>query len=220
MTCILCTTRKPRRNCPAAQGDICPQCCAEQREERLACPLDCEHLLEARKHEKLIPVPASAMPHPGFRLTDEFLNQNDALVRYAMMCVGAAAVGTAGASDADVREAIDALMRTLETAGSGLIYETKPANPFAATIQARIKAQFDKLSSEMIKRSGGGPGLRDKDVLGVLVFLSRVAISLNNGRRKGRPFISMLYGKLVTGLQSQSAPVPAEAPASNLIVTP
>jgi hypothetical protein len=195
MSCILCNTRKARRRCPAAEGEICPQCCAEYREEKLDCPLDCEYLLEARKHEKLTPVAPAAIPHPEVRLTDEFLNRNDMLVRFTMACVAMAAMETPGVTDADMREAIDSMIQTLKTADSGLIYETKPVNPYAATVHEKIKEQVDKLRSQIAEQSGGA-ALRDKDMLGVLVFLSRVGASLNNGRRKGRAFLSMLHEKL------------------------
>lgn len=218
MTCILCNTRKARRNCPAAQGEICAQCCAEQREEKLDCPLTCSHLGESRKHEKYLVVPESATPHREVRLTDEFMNRNDMLVRYAMVCVGMAALGTPGATDADVREAVDAIVQTLKTADAGLIYESKPVNPFAASIQKQINLQLDALRSEIAKGSGGA-GLRDKDVLGVLVFLSRVAASLNNGRRKGRSFISMMHDKLPKA-KAQEAAESTEAAPSGLIITP
>ena len=223
MTCILCNSRKPRRSCPAAQGEICPQCCAEKREETLECPLTCEYLIEARKHEKLIEVPQSAVPHPEVHITDEFMNRNDMLMRFVMMCVGVAAMTTPGATDADVREAIDSLVQSLKTADSGLVYEAKLSNPFAASIQEKIKAQIDRLRSQIAASKDGAAVLRDKDLAGVLVFLSRVAISLNNGRRKGRAFLSMVNSRLplaeAAGQLLESAGG-GEAPAPGLIVTP
>ena len=222
MTCTLCNSRKARRSCPAAQSDICPQCCAEKREETLECPLTCEHLIEARKHEKLIEVPQSAVPHPEVRLTDDFMNRHDMLMRFAMMCVGVAAMSTPGATDADVREAIDAMVQSLKTADSGLIYESKLSNPFAASIQEKINLQIDKLKGQ-IAASNGNASLRNKDVIGVFVFLSRVAISLNNGRRKGRAFLSMIHSRLPLADGARElveASGGGQAPAPGMIVTP
>jgi len=231
MNCPLCNTRKARRSCPAAQAEICSQCCAEQREEKLDCPLSCPFLAEARKHEKVVEVPAAQVPHSEVRLTDDFLNRNDMLMRYVMVCVGVAAMSTQGATDADVREALDSMIQTLKTADAGLIYETKPVNPFAAAIQEKANAQIDRLRNEIAANSGGA-ALRDKDVLGVLVFLARVALSLNNGRRKGRAFLSMLHDRLPLDLAAAQQPgeatadggpggeqQPAASP-SGLIITP
>jgi len=38
--------------------------------------------------------------------------------------------------------------------GSGLIYETRPANPFAAVIQERVQAAFDDLKAKMAEQTG------------------------------------------------------------------
>ena len=184
--------------------------------------MTCEHLIEARKHEKLIEVPQSAVPHPEVRLTDDFMNRHDMLMRFAMMCVGVAAMSTPGATDADVREAIDAMVQSLKTADSGLIYESKLSNPFAASIQEKINLQIDKLKGQ-IAASNGNASLRNKDVIGVFVFLSRVAISLNNGRRKGRAFLSMIHSRLPLADGARElveASGGGQAPAPGMIVTP
>lgn len=194
MACVLCETRKPRRVCPAVSGEICPQCCAEKREQTVDCPLGCVHLREARKHEKLRDVPRAETPHGEVKLDEGFLTRNDLLMQFVSVAVRDAALSTAGATDADVREGLDALVRTLKTADSGLIYQTKPANPFAAAIQEKVAGQIEDLKRQLAQREGM-PALRDKDILGVLVFLARVAISLDNGRRKGRAFMSMMLDR-------------------------
>ncbi len=220
MSCILCITRKSRRPCPAAQGDICPQCCAEQREEKLDCPLTCEFLRESRKHEKYIPVPKSATPHPEVPLTEDFLSRNDLLMQFLSVAVRDAALSTPGATDADLREAVDAVVRTLKTADSGLIYETRPANPFAASIQEKINAQVAELKRQIDAHSAGAT-LRDKDILGILVFIARVSLSLNNGKRKGRSFLAMLLERFpVPKSQDGLAQAPESAASpSGLIVS-
>jgi hypothetical protein len=190
MSCLLCQSRKARRPCPATEGDICPQCCAEQREEKLDCPLTCEFLRESRKHEKYVAVPKSETPHPEVKLTEDFLSRNDLLTQFLSVAVRDAALSTPGSTDADLREAVDAIVQTFKTADSGLIYETRPANPFAASIQEKVNTQIEELKNQLGER--GGVALRDKDLLGVMVFLARVAISLNNGKRKGRSFMAML----------------------------
>lgn len=220
MTCALCETRKPRRACPAVAGDICAQCCAEKREETVECPLTCVHLREARKHEKLVPVPESETPHPEVKLSENFMSRNDLLLQFVSVAVRDAALSTAGAADSDVREGLDAIIRTLKTAESGLIYETRPANPFAASIQEKVNAQVADLRRKITERAGMET-LRDKDILGVLVFLARVGISLNNGKRKGRAFMAMLLERFPAPKDPDTAAVTAPdpmPPASNLII--
>lgn len=42
--CAKCERRKGKRHCPALEGGICPQCCAEHRLNTIACPKDCSYL--------------------------------------------------------------------------------------------------------------------------------------------------------------------------------
>ncbi|MCC6536683.1 MAG: hypothetical protein IT162_03975 [Bryobacterales bacterium] len=221
MTCTICNTRKAKRDCPAAQSAICAQCCAEQREETLDCPLDCEHLVQARLHAKYSK-PAGGIPHADIELTESFLNSHDMLIQFLSVLVRDAAVSTAGLTDADLREGIDALIQSYKTAaGSGLIYDARPANPFAAQIQEKVKLRIAELNARVAER--GGTTLRDKDILGVLVFIARVASGVNNGRRKGRAFVGWLLDRFpvlppAEGAAAGEASAPV-LPASNLIVT-
>ena len=51
--CPRCATRKGKRYCPALETSICPQCCATERLQTIACPKDCPHLSsEIYQHKK------------------------------------------------------------------------------------------------------------------------------------------------------------------------
>lgn len=95
------------------------------------------------------------------------------------------------AVDQDAREALDALIRTYRTLESGLIYETRPANFYAAALQDALKDAVEKLRRRTAEASGMNT-LRDADILGVLVFLERVEFQYANGRRRGRAFYDFL----------------------------
>jgi hypothetical protein len=51
--------------------------------------------------------------------------------------------------------------------------------------------------------------IRDSEVLGVLVFLQRLELQNNNGRRRGRAFLDMLRGFF---------PATTEPPPSSVLV--
>jgi hypothetical protein len=93
--------------------------------------------------------------------------------------------------DGDAREGIEALIKTYRTLESGLIYETRPNNPYAADIQEALKQGIDELRKRLAETSGMQT-LRDADVLGALVFLQRLELQHNNGRRRGRAFFDFL----------------------------
>jgi hypothetical protein len=189
--CVLCETRPPRRSCPGIRGEICAPCCGEEREQTIDCPLECEYLREARRHEKLPKRDPAAMPHREIGVTGAFLEQEKVLTAVLGGALLSAALHTPGAIDADVHEAIDAHVRTLQTASSGLIYTTRPANPVAAQIQERFAAELHRFREQVAQRTGVH-SIRDADVLRVLVFFRRVAWEHDNGRRRGRAFLDAI----------------------------
>jgi hypothetical protein len=199
--------------CPAVHGDICSICCGTGREVTLDCPLDCEVLREARRHEKALPANPDRFPNQDIRVTERFLRDNESLVVFAGRALLDASLRTAGAIDFDVREALEALLRTYRTLGSGLIYETRPDNPVAARICSLIQegvAQFRENETKQL----GMTRTRDSDVMGVFAFLQRLEIDRNNGRKRGRAYIDFLRGQFPN---AESAPGVATA-ASPLIL--
>jgi hypothetical protein len=93
--------------------------------------------------------------------------------------------------DADLREALDALVRTYRTLQSGLYYESRPENTLAAAICERVQAAVPEYRQAMAQQSGVQT-IRDADILGVLAFLQRMEIQQRNSRRLGRAFIDFL----------------------------
>ena len=190
MKCRICETRKPRRFCPGVRADICSLCCGSEREVTVDCPLDCEYLQEARLHEKPPEIEPAAFPNQDVRLSEQFLNDHEPLLVYAGAKLTEAALETAGAVDNDVREALESLIRTYRTLETGLYYETRPTNPVAGNIHYRLQESVQELRKKLSEQ--GAPGIRDAEVLGVLVFLQRVELHTNNGRKRGRAFIDYL----------------------------
>jgi len=189
--CQLCETRKPRRFCPAVRGDICAICCGEQREVTLDCPLDCEYLLEARLRDKLPDVDPDKFPNQDVRVSEFFLRENEQMLLFLARSLLAAAMATPGACDNDIREAFESLIKTYRTLESGLIYETRSSNPYAATIQERMQGAVQEYRQQ-VQQATGLHSVRDAQILGLLVFLQRMEIQHNNGRRRGRAFLSFL----------------------------
>lgn len=160
----------------------------------LHCPLDCEYLQEARKHEHPTPVNPDQFPNQDIRLNETFLRDNEGLLLALGRTLMTAALETPGAADNDVREALAALIRTHRTLESGLYYETRPDNPIAAELSRRIQAAASEFRRAETERLGMSK-TRDLDVMGLLTFLQRLEIDRNNGRKLGRRFIDFLRGQ-------------------------
>ena len=168
------------------------------------CPLDCEFLRESRKHDVLPDVSMDDFPNQDIKVTEKFLREQEPLFIWLSVQTMHAALEVPNAVDSDLREALEALIRTHRTLQSGLYYESKPANTIAALIMERIQAgveEYRKISAEQ----SGIHNVRDTDVLGVIVFLQRLSIQHNNGRRLGRAFIDFLRSQFPVS-QAQEEP--------------
>jgi hypothetical protein len=193
MKCVICEERKPRRYCPGVRGEICTICCGTERENTVDCPFDCVYLREARAREKPNEFDASAaasIPFSDIRVPDGFLRQHENVSRLVADAVVEAVFATPGAIDYDLREALEALIRTYKTLQSGLVYETRPSNPLAANIYQRVQAQVDEGRKQIASKTG--VSVRDTEVMGVLLIMQRQEYRHNNGRKRGRAYIDTL----------------------------
>jgi hypothetical protein len=147
-------------------------------------------LREARVHERPVPLTEKDFPNLDIPLKERFVEDHEREVMSLSLAL-ARAMDQEKAVDLDVREALESLVRTYRTLQSGLIYETRPQNPYAAGIQERLVKAIEELRKS-IAEEAGMEMLRDTDVLATLVFLQRLEIQHNNGRRRGRAFFDFL----------------------------
>ena len=211
MSCAICEARRPRRYCPGVRGDICTICCGTEREVTVDCPFDCVYLQEARKHEKPVEIAPPDFPNRDIRVTDEFLERNGPLASFTSAHIVRSASQIPGLVDSDVREALEALIKTLRTQQSGLYYESRPNNPVAASLYMMLQAGISDFRRAEQERLGFAH-TRDTDVLGVFCFLQRLELVNHNGRRRSRAFLDLLRTQMPPEVQ-----VPAP-PASPLIL--
>ncbi len=204
-SCRLCETRRPRRWCPGVRGEICAPCCGAEREVTVDCPLDCEYLREARQHEKTPEVDPDAFPNADIRISERFLVEQQKLLAFLGAALLESAFETTGSVDGDVREALAAMIRTYRTRETGLYYESRPENVIAAVIQDGVKRRLEEMQQKLLERTGMHQ-LRDADVLGIVVFLQRLEIQHNNGRRRGRAFLGFLQDQL-RPVESRDSPL-------------
>jgi hypothetical protein len=193
--CKICGVRRAKRDCPGIDAGICPICCGREREVSIDCPLNCVYLREARVHEGLAlsrrKEAAADVPHPDVKVTQNFVKEHGEFLSFCGISLYQGAIETRGAVDRDLTEALEALVRTQRTRESGLIYETRPQNPFAAGIQRHFDASLAKLE-EARRTRPEIPIIRNSDLLNSFVFLLRLAKDYDNGRPKGRAFIDLL----------------------------
>jgi hypothetical protein len=192
MVCAICHTRRPKRFCPAVRAEICPLCCGTEREVSLTCPFECEFLQEARRRDRPVPLTEADLPHTDIQVTEKFVTSHEELLVFLGQSLFQAAM-QAEAVDYDVREALEGLIRTYRTLQTGMVYESLPANAIAAAVFRALQAAVDEFRRQE-QQSAGMIRTRDTDILGLLVFLRRVELDRNNGRKRGRAFLDSLRG--------------------------
>jgi hypothetical protein len=189
------------------EGEICALCCGTEREVTVNCPFECEFLQGSRKREKPSLDPAD-LPNPDIRVSEKDLEENEALVAFASHSLVQSALGVPGVVDFDVREALEALIRTWRTLQSGIYYESLPQNRLALHLYRAMQQSLEEFRRQ--ESQTGYSKTRDSAVLMVLVFLQRLELDRNNGRLHGRAFLNLLW-------DFYGAP-PKEASPSSLIL--
>jgi hypothetical protein len=189
--CKICGKRRARRSCPAVHGDICTLCCGTEREVSLSCPLECESLQEAHRHEKPLPVNEKDLSNPDVEVSEGLIGEQEELLLFCIYSLVQAAARTEGAIDADVMAALEALIKTRRTMESGLFYESRPENVLAQSVQRSFAASLAEYEKLRVERESLSP-VRNSHVLTVLVFLHRIGQQNQNGRPRGRMFTDLL----------------------------
>jgi hypothetical protein len=211
LSCAICEIRKEKRFCPAVHGRICPQCCGQQREVTLDCPLDCPYLLQAREHEK--PRSADQIDTAGLFLqvevSDQFLYEKEHLLMGLTYALAQAARADRSLHDQDLIAALTVLSNSYERiVNSGLHYE----QPLTSDSQRRAAAEIENMVNEYReaeKKHAGYSSLRESDVLKALVFLLRLAHARTSGRPKSRAFVEFLLAQFAEKESALDAPQPA-----------
>ncbi len=155
------------------------------------CPFECPYLQEARRHEEPPIADPATFPNQDIRVNEQFLRNNEELLVLVSVSLLKVSLDTPGAVDTDVKDALDSIVRTYRTLESGLYYESRPANLIAGSIQDSVQKQIEEFRKDMAEDSGMH-SIRDADLMGVFVFLQRMEIQQNNGRRLGRAFLDFL----------------------------
>lgn len=210
MICAICKVRKARRHCPGINGDICTLCCGAGREETIDCPLSCEYLREAHRHEKPAEVDRTAAPNRDIEVSEAFLRENEPMLAFLAISLFEGALQNPGVTDQDLRDALDALIRTYRTRQSGLYYETRPENALGARITAYLQQRIGE-ARDKETRSRGVTAIRDSTLLGLFAFLQRLEYMYNNGRKRSRAFLDFLQSFYLPLREEEGREI-AEAP--------
>ena len=119
------------------------------------------------------------------------MRSHEELLLFCSYSLLQAALRIPGAVDTDVIAALQALIKTHQTAESGLIYETRAENSLAVAIQRSFTGSLDDYKKVRDEREALSQ-VRNAEILRVLVFLLRIGQQNQNGKPRGRMFIDLL----------------------------
>lgn len=190
--CPICEVRKPKRYCTARGENICPQCCATNREVSINCPFECQYLRESRAHEK-VERDSETLPHRDYEITEAFLRHADVTIMLFSMFLSRAAVGHPNLTDAEMREAVEAIVHRFR----GNPLPELQGTP--AEVYSHFDASFSKFRADLAAEQGASSVFNDRTLLGVAVFLARMAHGHNNGKPLCRAFVHFLRESFPAG---------------------
>lgn len=131
------------------------------------------------------------MPNLDVEITREFLDRNALLGQIVSEALWLAVDSQPEAVDLDIREALEALIRTYRTLQSGLVYETRPANRYAAAIASSVRDRIAEMEHRLRTETAIAPP-SDSQFMGLLIFFQRTELQVNNGRKLSRAFVDVL----------------------------
>jgi hypothetical protein len=210
MSCPLCRERKGKRSCPAKDALICSACCGSKRLVEIDCPRDCVFLTGAhagawegretereRDWRRIAPY-AQGLSEPQGRL-----------LMLAVVGIHGIRHKRPGLGDRHALEAVQALRKTLETRGHGILYEHAAQDPLAQGLLQDLRELFEAKDAEGQVRAPD-----DRDLQPVVAALeSALKAALREG---GTTDFLDTAGRVARAMQRETMSQPEE----KLIVAP
>lgn len=164
MKCVVCGERKGKRECPAKNGLICAQCCGEKRVVEIACPADCQHLKSGQSYQsfkKYIAILESQTEPSRRRALFDALTLWEPVVAGIEETIVSFAANLRALRDRDVLEAVETVLKTLETERKGVIFEHRSANPIVQSLVREIHTDLEEARETEVPGAPRPPGLED-----------------------------------------------------------
>jgi hypothetical protein len=196
MSCPICEKRRPERFCPAKGEKICAICCGREREATIDCPLDCPHLVAARRYESehRKPISQDDYPYRDVEFPVDFVYEHWPVVAGLSATILQFYGQEKSLNDADILAALAALAETTRTLTTGIYYERPPDAPLPRALYGRLAEFLQDFKKQQAERAGLST-LKDGEIFQLLVFLLRIGKTRTNGRTRSRAFLDFLRAR-------------------------
>jgi len=127
MKCQLCSQRKAKRACPARSDAICPQCCGTKRIFEIDCPESCEYLKIGREREAdmLFSRHIQSLEPVKRERHHRVIGSFREVMAQLEMIIADERRSSPDLGDENLHQALELLLKTLNTEDRGVIYESK-----------------------------------------------------------------------------------------------
>jgi hypothetical protein len=211
MSCPLCRQRRGKRACPAKGEAICSQCCGAKRRVEIDCPPDCAFLdgAHAGAWEG-----RSADRDRDARRVGPFLEglseAQGRLVLLSLIGVTAIRARRREIDDRLLREAVEALRRTVETREKGILYEHQAGDARAQGLAHELAEMFEAKDDD-----GRAHAPADRDLVQALARLEKAIEAAQGEGESAHAFLDT-----AARLAARLGPPPGARPSPGLIVEP
>ncbi|MBM3787303.1 MAG: hypothetical protein FJW30_23335 [Acidobacteria bacterium] len=149
------------------------------------CPFECLYLGDSRAHEKVERDP-STLPHRDFELSEAFLRHADLTIMLFGAFLNKAARPLPNLTDAEMRAALEAMVQRFKKV------DVPALDGPAAQVFESFEQSYGKFHSDLAKEQGADSVFNERTLLGVVIFLARMAHGHNNGKPHCRAFVHYL----------------------------
>jgi hypothetical protein len=209
VSCPLCRERKGKRPCPAKGERICSSCCGSKRLVEIDCPADCAYLTGA--HAGTWSGRATERERDQRRIAPYLQDLSElqlGLLLGALVGIERLRHERRDLLDRMLLDALQALRKTVETRGHGILYEHAAADLRAQGLLHELRGLFEAEDEQRGRRAPD-----DRDLLPVLRALESMVLAAT---RDGGPtaFLEMA-GRIASDVERETRPK-----APRLIVAP
>lgn len=211
MICPACRQRRGKRACPAKGEAICSSCCGTKRRVEIDCPPDCVFLDGA--HAGAWDGRSAERDRDARRVGPFLEGLSEAQGRLVLLSLVGITAIRARRRELDDRlllEALQALRKTVETRGKGILYEHPASDARAQGLVHELGELFEARDAE-----GHSHAPADRDLAEALSRLERAVAAARREGESGHAFLDS-----ATRLAARLGPPPGARPRPTLIVEP
>ncbi len=198
MKCLLCDKRKAKRQCPASNALICPQCCGEKRVLEIDCPESCEYLRSGRERETAdYAKRLRSMDESARERNLKVLMNHQNVVSHLEHTLARERLQLRDLTDAEVAEALKILLDNYRTEDKGVLYDRTSEDLRIDYLRRELKDVIEAHRNPKGERQKGVVDPKDErlqlsEAIECLEFMQSAIATYMKERHSGAGYVEFL----------------------------